>query len=139
MAHWLLKSEPDAFSWDEQVARGPKGEPWTGVRNAQAANNLKAMKRGETAFFYHSVEEKRIVGVVEVIREAYPDPTDETGRWVCVDVKAVGPVPDPVTLAAIKAEPKLADFLLVRQSRLSVVPVDAKAWTLLCRMAGWKG
>ena len=94
MAHWLVKSEPDAFSWDQQVANGV--EPWTGVRNALAANNLRAMKVGDRAFFYHSNIGKEIVGIVEVVREAYPDPTDETGRWVCVDMKAVRPVPKPV-------------------------------------------
>ncbi len=135
--YWLVKSEPDAFSWDEQVRRGT--EPWTGVRNAQAANNLKAMRRGDRAFFYHSNIGKEIVGVVEVAREAYPDPTDETGRWVCVDMKAVAPMPKPVALVAIKAEPKLAELLLVRQSRLSVMPVSAEHWAMLCRMGGWKG
>ncbi len=134
--YWLVKSEPDAFSWDQQVANGV--EPWTGVRNAQAANNLKAMKAGDRAFFYHSNIGKEIVGIVEVAREAYPDPTDETGRWVCVDMKTVGPVPKPVTLAAIKAEPKLADVSLVRQSRLSVMPIAKEHWTLLCRMGGVK-
>ena len=136
MAYWLVKSEPDAFSWEQQVAHGT--EPWTGVRNAQAANNLKAMKKGDRAFFYHSNIGKEIVGVVEVVREAYPDPTDETGRWVCVDMKAVGPMPKPVTLAAIKVEEALAEFALVRQSRLSVMPVSAAHWAKLCRMGGWK-
>jgi predicted RNA-binding protein with PUA-like domain len=135
--HWLVKSEPDAFSWDQQVANGV--EPWTGVRNALAANHLRAMRKGDWAFFYHSNIGKEIVGVVEVVREAYPDPTDETGRWVSVDMKAVGPVPKPVTLAAIKAEPALADLALVRQSRLSVMPVSAEHWRRLARMGGWKG
>ena len=134
MAFWLVKSEPDAFSWDQQVAHGV--EPWTGVRNALAAINLRAMTLGDRAFFYHSNIGKEIVGVVEVVREAYPDPTDETGRWVCVDMKAVGPVPKPVTLAAIKAAPELADIALVRQSRLSVMPVSEAHWTILCRMGG---
>ena len=110
-AHWLVKSEPDAFSWDQQVANGV--EPWTGVRNALAAKHLRAMRKGDLAFFYHSNIGKEIVGVVEVAREAYPDPTDETGRWVCVDMKAVGPVPKPVALAAIKEDPRLADLALV--------------------------
>ena len=136
MAHWLVKSEPDAFSWDQQVQNGT--EPWTGVRNALASNNLKAMKRGDRAFFYHSNIGKEIVGVVEVVREAYPDPTDETGRWVCVDVKAVGPLPQPVTLAAIKADPELADLALVRMSRLSVMPVGDAHWARLCKLGGWK-
>ena len=136
-AYWLVKSEPDAFSWDQQVANGV--EPWTGVRNAQAANNLKAMKKGDRAFFYHSNIGKEIVGIVEVARTAYPDPTDETGRWVCVDMKAVGPVPKPVTLATIKETPALAEIGLIRQSRLSVMPIGAEHWALLCRMGGVKG
>jgi predicted RNA-binding protein with PUA-like domain len=135
MAHWLVKSEPDAFSWDQQVQNGT--EPWTGVRNALASNNLKAMKRGDRAFFYHSNIGKEIVGVVEVAREAYPDPTDATGRWVCVDVKAVGPLPQPVTLAAIKADPEFADLALVRMSRLSVMPVSDAHWARLCKLGGW--
>ncbi|WP_043360573.1 EVE domain-containing protein [Belnapia sp. F-4-1] len=134
MAHWLVKSEPDAFSWDQQVAHGV--EPWTGVRNALAANNLRAMRIGDRAFFYHSNIGKEIVGIVEVVREAYPDPTDETGRWVCVDMKAAEPVPKPVTLAAIKAAPELAELALVRQSRLSVMPVSGPHWAILCRMGG---
>jgi predicted RNA-binding protein with PUA-like domain len=137
MAYWLVKSEPDAFSWDEQVQNGT--EPWTGVRNALACNNLKAMRRGDRAFFYHSNIGKEIVGVVEVVREAYPDPTDETGRWSCVDMHAVAAMPRPVTLAAIKAEPELADLALVRQSRLSVMPVSEAHWAKLCAMGGWTG
>jgi len=136
MAWWLVKSEPDAFSWDQQVANGV--EPWTGVRNHMAKNNLKAMKKGDRAFFYHSNQGKEIVGVVEVAREAYPDPTAESGDWVCVDMKAVGPMPKPVTLAAIKAVPALADIALVRQSRLSVMPVSDAHRKLLCEMGGWK-
>lgn len=135
--HWLVKSEPDAFSWDQQVANGV--EPWTGVRNHMAKNNLKAMRLGDRAFFYHSNVGKEIVGVVEVVREAYPDPTAESGDWVCVDMRAVAPVPHPVTLAAIKAEPKLAEIALVRQSRLSVMPVSEAHWQLICRMGGWNG
>lgn len=135
--YWLVKSEPEAFSWDQQVANGI--EPWTGVRNAQAANNLKAMRRGDRAFFYHSNQGREIVGVVEVAREAYPDPTDPTGRWVCVDMRTVGPMPRPVTLAAIKAAPELADLGLVRQPRLSVMPVSEAHWAILCRMGGWTG
>jgi predicted RNA-binding protein with PUA-like domain len=132
---WLVKSEPDAFSWDQQVANGV--EPWTGVRNHTAKNNLKAMRLGDRAFFYHSNIGREIVGVVEVVREAYPDPTAKSGDWVCVDMKAVGPVRTPVTLAAIKADPALADLALVRLSRLSVVPVSEKHWKHLCEMAGW--
>jgi predicted RNA-binding protein with PUA-like domain len=134
MAYWLVKSEPGAWSWDDQVR--DQVTAWDGVRNHQAANNLKAMKVGDKAFFYHSVNEKQIVGVVEVVREAYLDPTDKAGRFVAVDVKAVAPVPQPVTLAQIKAEPRLADLALVRQSRLSVVPVEEGHWRLICDMAG---
>jgi predicted RNA-binding protein with PUA-like domain len=133
--YWLVKSEPDAFSWEQQVANGV--EPWTGVRNALAAKNLRAMRVGDRAFFYHSNIGKEIVGVVEVAREAYPEPGDETGRWVCVDMRTVGPMPRPVTLASIKATPDLADLALVRQSRLSVMPVGDAHWAMLCRMGGW--
>jgi len=132
--HFLVKSEPDVFSWDDQVRNGV--EPWTGVRNAQAANVLKSMALGDLAFFYHSNIGKEIVGVVEVVRTAYPDPSDETGRWVCVDVKAVKPVQRPVTLAEVKAEPKLEGIALVRQSRLSVMPISPEHWRVLCGMAG---
>ena len=136
MAYWLFKSEPGAWSWDEQVAAGDGGAEWDGVRNYQAANNMKAMAVGDRGFFYHSVNEKRIVGIVEVTREYYPDPTDASGRFGMVDVRAVKAVTTPVTLADIKAEPALADLALVRQSRLSVVPVSEAEWTLLCAMAG---
>jgi len=140
MAYWLVKSEPDAFSWQQQVEN--KVEPWTGVRNHMAKNNLKAMRKGDRAFFYHSNIGKEIVGVVEVAREAYPDPSvapdDPKGDWVCVDMKAVGPMPTPVTLAAIKAEPKLADVALIRMSRLSVMPITPEHWKLICKMGGWK-
>jgi hypothetical protein len=131
-AYWLVKSEPDAFSWDQQVANGV--EPWTGVRNHMAKNNLKAMRAGDLAFFYHSNIGKEIVGVVEVVREAYPDPTAEKGDWVSVDMKAVRPVPKPVTLAAIKADPDLSELALVRQSRLSVMAISDSHWHALCRM-----
>jgi predicted RNA-binding protein with PUA-like domain len=136
MHYWLVKSEPDAFSWNQQAANGV--EPWTGVRNHTAKLNLKAMKKGDRAFFYHSNEGKEIVGVVEVVREAYPDPTAEKGDWFAVDMKAVRAMPKPVTLVAIKADPKLADLLLVRHSRLSVVPVSKPHWDRICRMGGWK-
>ncbi len=135
-AYWLVKSEPGSFSWDQQVANGV--EPWTGVRNHTAKNYLKEMKRGDRAFFYHSGVGKEIVGVVEVVRDAYPDPTAEDGDWVCVDMKAVGPMPRPVSLAEIKAAPKLADILLVRHSRLSVMPISPPHWTQICGMGGWK-
>lgn len=134
MAHWLFKSEPGSWSWDDQVKR--KTTHWDGVRNHQAAANMKAMQVGDQGFFYHSVDEKRIVGIVEVIREYYPDHTDESGRFGMVDVKAVRPVKTPVTLAQIKAEPALQDMALVRQSRLSVCPVSDAAWAKLCEMGG---
>ena len=134
MNYWLVKSEPDSFGWDQQVKNGV--EPWTGVRNHRARTNLKAMRLGDRAFFYHSNQGKEIVGIVEVVREAYPDPTAASGPWVCVDMKAVEPVPQPVTLAAIKADPQFADFELVRLSRLSVVPVSAPHWRAICRMGG---
>ncbi len=127
-----MKSEPDAFSWDQQVAH--QVEPWTGVRNYMARNNLRAMQLKDHAFFYHSNIGKEIVGIVEVARTAYPDPTAEKGDWSCVDMRALAPLPKPVTLAAIKAEPKLADIPLVRQSRLSVMEISRPHWNLLCRM-----
>ncbi|MFZ0846321.1 MAG: EVE domain-containing protein, partial [Pseudolabrys sp.] len=135
MAYWLLKSEPDAFSWDELVKRGPKGEPWTGIRNHTAKLNLMKMKKGERGFFYHSNVGKEIVGICEIVRAAYPDPTAKAGEpWVAVDIKAVEPVPKPVTLAAIKAEPKLAEIQLLKQSRLSVPPITDAEWKIVCKM-----
>ena len=139
MAYWLFKSEPNTWSWDDQVAKGEAGEQWDGVRNYQARNNMREMKLGDLGFFYHSVNEKQIVGVVEVCAEAHPDTTTDDPRWECVDVKAVAPFPRPVTLAEIKAEPKLANLALVKQSRLSVVPVSAAEWKLICKMGGYKG
>jgi predicted RNA-binding protein with PUA-like domain len=136
MAYWLVKSEPDAWSWDQQVKKGAKGEMWSGVRNHTAKQNLMKMKKGDRAFFYHSNIGKEIVGIVEVIREHHPDPTDKTGRFVVVDVKAVEPVPQPVTLAAIKAEPRLKDMALLKYSRLSVQPVTAAEWKIVLRMGG---
>jgi predicted RNA-binding protein with PUA-like domain len=136
MRYWLVKSEPDAFSWEQQVKNGV--EPWTGVRNHTAKLNLKAMTKGDLAFFYHSNVGKEIVGVVEVVREAYPDPTAEKGDWVSVDMKAVAPMPMPVSLITIKAEPALAGIPLIRQSRLSVMEISSEHWKLLCRMGGWK-
>lgn len=138
MAHWLYKSEPSSWSWTQQVGCGAKGTHWNGVRNYQAANNMKAMAVGDRGFFYHSNEERAVVGVVEVIRTYYPDPSDESGRFGMVDIKAVAALPQPVTLAAIKAEPRLADFALVRQSRLSVMPVSDAQWALICKMGGLK-
>ena len=136
MRYWLVKSEPDAFSWDQQMANDV--EPWTGVRNHMAKNNLKAMAKGDLAFFYHSNMGKEIVGVVEVAREAYPDPTAEKGDWVAVDMKAVSPTPRPVSLAAIKAAEALAGIALIRQSRLSVMELTPGHWSLLCEMTEWK-
>jgi predicted RNA-binding protein with PUA-like domain len=139
MAYWLFKSEPNAWSWDDQVARGARGEQWDGVRNYQARNNMREMKLGDLGFFYHSVDEKRIVGVVEVCALAHPDTTTGDPRWECVDIRAVAPFPRPVTLAEIKAEPRLSELALVRHSRLSVVPVSASEWRLICKMGGYEG
>ena len=136
MRYWLLKSEPSAYSWDQLVKDG--GTHWSGVRNFQAAANLKAKKKGDRAFFYHSNEGLAIVGIVEITKEAYPDPSDKEGRFVMVDVKPVVPVKTPVTLAEIRVEKKLADIALVRQSRLSVQPVSAPEWQTICKMAGVK-
>ena len=134
MAYWLMKSEPGEWSWDDQVKDGVA--EWDGVRNHQASKNMQAMRVGDQAFFYHSVNEKRIVGLVAIVKEYYPDHTDPSGRFGMVDVQALRPLPQPVTLAAIKAEPKLAHLALVRQARLSVSPVDAQAWRLICSMGG---
>lgn len=137
MRYWLMKSEPDVYGWDKLVADG-KGH-WDGVRNPTAAGNLKAMKVGDRAFFYHSNIGKEIVGVMEITREAYPDKTDPTGKWVMVDVKPVAPVKTPVTLAQVKADKRLKDMALVRFSRLSVQPVTPAEWKLICRLAGMAG
>jgi predicted RNA-binding protein with PUA-like domain len=140
MAYWLMKSEPETYSWDNQVKRGAKGEPWTGVRNHQAKSNLMKMKKGDRAFFYHSGDSKEIVGIVEVIRENYPDPTAKSGEpWVVVDVKAIEPLKTPVTLAQAKADPRLKAMVLVNNTRLSVQPVSAEEWKILCKMGGVKG
>jgi predicted RNA-binding protein with PUA-like domain len=138
MATWLLKTEPETFSWDHQVKRGAKGEPWTGVRNFTARRYLKEMKKGDRAFFYHTGDEKQVVGIVEVIRESYPDPTDADGKFLAVDVKAIEPLPKPVTLATIKADTRLKGMALVKYSRLSVQPVTAAEWKIVCQMAGKK-
>jgi predicted RNA-binding protein with PUA-like domain len=132
MNYWLVKSEPDAFSWDQQVAR--KVEPWTGVRNHTAKLNLKAMKKGDLAFFYHSNIGKEIVGIVKVVKEAYPDPTAEKGDWVAVDMQAARAMKAPVTLATIKADPRFAEMALVRLSRLSVAPVSETEWRAICEL-----
>ena len=139
MQYWLFKSEPGAWSWDDQVKEGKKGAEWDGIRNHQANNNMKEMKLGDRAFFYHSVDEKQIVGIVEIVKEHYPDPSDDKGRFGMVDVRAIEAVPTPVTLAQIKADERLQDLLLVRHTRLSVMPIDAESWKLICRMGGLKG
>ena len=136
MAYWLFKTEAETFSWAMQKQRGAKGEPWSGVRNWQAARNMKQMKKGDRGFFYHTGDEKQIVGIVEVIGEYRPDPTDESGRFGLVDVKAVADVPRPVTLAAAKADPKLKDMILVKYSRLSVQPVTEAEWKHICKLGG---
>jgi predicted RNA-binding protein with PUA-like domain len=133
-----LKTEPEEFSWDDQVKRGQKGEPWSGVRNFKARSNLKAMKKGEQALFYHTGDEKQVVGIVEIIREAYPDKTDEKGVFVCVDTRAVKPFAKFVTLAEVKADPKLKGMVLAREPRLSVQSVTDEEWKLICRMGGVK-
>jgi len=137
MAHWLIKSEPDVFGWNQQVAIGI--EPWTGVRNHAAKLNLSAMRLGDHAFFYHSNIGKAVMGIVEVVREAYPDPTAEAGPWVAVDVRTVAPLPRAVTLTEIKADPALADMALLRLSRLSVSPVSDAQWQQVLRLGEWTG
>ena len=136
MAYWLFKSEPDAWSWDQQKRDGAKGAEWDGVRNYQARNYMRAMKAGDLALFYHSGDEKQAVGIVKVIAEAHPDSTDGSGRWECVDVAAVQDLPRPVTLATVKTEPKLKDMVLVKNSRLSVQPVSASEWSIMCQLGG---
>ena len=136
MNFWLVKSEPESWSWQQQCDAG--ATHWDGVRNFQASKHLKAMAVGDLAFFYHSGAERQIVGIVEVIRPYYPDPSDPSGRFGMVDVGSVEPVPEPVTLAAVKAEPRLADLALVRQSRLSVMPIDEASWRLIRAMGGMK-
>lgn len=136
MAHWLYKSEPATWSWQQQVDSGEKGTFWSGVRNHVAKKNMMAMKLGDRGFFYHSNEGKEIVGIVEVIREYYPDHTDESGKFGMVDIKAIKPLKKPVSLEAIKAEPRLKDMILVNNSRLSVQPVSDDEWALICEMGG---
>ena len=136
MAYWLFKTEPESFSWEMQKERGLKGEPWSGVRNFQAAKHMKAMKKGDLGFFYHTGDEKQIVGIVEVIGEYRPDPTDETKRFGLVDVKAVEDFKVPVTLASIRADPALKDMVLVKYARLSVQPVTAAEWKHICKLGG---
>ena len=136
MAYWLLKTEPDSYSWDDQVKKGAKGDAWTGVRNFRARTHLNAMKKGDLAFFYHTGDEKQVVGVVEVVREAYVDPTDKEGVFKAVDIKAVKPLKQPVTLAAVKADKRLKDMVLAKQPRLSVQPVTAEEWKIVSTMGG---
>ena len=136
MNYWLFKSEPTAWSWQRQVKAGAKGTGWTGVRNHLAKQNMMKMRVGDLGFFYHSNEGKEIVGIVEVIKEYYPDDTDPTGTFMMVEVKAVKPMPTPVTLAAVKATPALANMSLITSARLSVQPVTAAEWKVICRMGG---
>ena len=136
--HWLLKSEPGTWSWDDQVKAGAKGTAWDGVRNHVAKKNLKAMKKGERAFFYHSGEEKQIVGIAEIVGTYRPDPSDKSGIFGLVDVNAVEPLPKPVTLAECRAEKKLSKMALLRYPRLSVQPVSDDEWVTICRLGGLK-
>ena len=134
MAYWLFKSEPSTWSWDDQKARGGAGEEWDGVRNYQARNFMREMKLGDRGFFYHSMKEKSVVGIVEVCAESHPDSTTDDPRWECVDIKAVRDFEVPVTLEQIKAERGLADMVLVKNSRLSVQPVTEAEWLRICEM-----
>ena len=136
MQYWLFKSEPSTWSWDDQRAKGDAGEEWDGVRNYQARNNMRAMKIGDRGFFYHSQSEKAVVGIIEVIAESHPDSTTDDERWECVDIKAVCSVETPVTLQMCKADPRLADMVLVNNTRLSVQPVTEDEWRIVCDMAG---
>lgn len=138
MAYWLFKSEPSTWSWDQQVAKGDAGEEWDGVRNYQARNFMRQMKLGDRGFFYHSQKDKAIVGIVEVCAEAHPDSTTDDDRWDCVDIKAVRPFDKPVTLDQIKADPRLADMVLVKNSRLSVQPVSDAEWAVICELGQTK-
>lgn len=138
MAYWLMKSEPDVFSWDDLVAKGDEGEEWDGVRNYQARNNMRAMELGDRAFFYHSNIGKEIVGIAEVCALAHPDSTTEDARWECVDIRAVEKLPRPVGLQDCKDEPRLADMVLVNNMRLSVQPVTAEEWAVILELGGSK-
>ena len=139
MAFWLFKSEPSTWSWDDQVAKGDAGEEWDGVRNYQARNMMRQMKLGDRGFFYLSQKDKKIVGIVEVCAEVHPDSSTDDPRWECVDIKAVAPLPNPVTLEMCKAEPRLAEMVLVNNTRLSVQPVSDAEWALICEMGGISG
>lgn len=136
MAYWLFKSEPSTWSWDQQVARGITGQEWDGVRNYQARNNMRAMTAGDLGFFYHSQSEKAVVGIVEVVAEAHPDSTTDDERWECVDIRAVRPLPNPVTLEMCKADARLKDMVLVNNTRLSVQPVTETEWRIVCELGG---
>ncbi len=136
MRYWLFKSEPSTWSWDQQVAKGDVGEEWDGVRNYQARNFMREMEKGDRGFFYHSQKEKAIVGTVEVIAEAHPDSTTDDDRWECVDIKALESATTPVTLDQIKEDPRLAEMVLVKNSRLSVQPVTEEEWQVICGLAG---
>ncbi|MEM7598588.1 MAG: EVE domain-containing protein [Pseudomonadota bacterium] len=136
MPYWLFKSEPNTWSWEDQTAKGEAGEEWDGVRNYQARNFMRQMALGDRGFFYHSMKEKSVVGIVEVIATSHPDSTTDDPRWDCVDIKAVEAVKRPVTLEEIKADPRLADMILVKNSRLSVQPVTPAEWEIVCEMAG---
>ena len=136
MQYWLFKSEPSTWSWDDQVAKGAEGEEWDGVRNYQARNNMRAMRKGDRGFFYHSMAEKAVVGIVEVSAEVHPDSTTDDPRWECVDIVAVAPVAKPVTLEMCKADPRLAEMVLVNNSRLSVQPVTEAEWQVVCELGG---
>lgn len=137
MPYWLFKSEAPTWSWEQQVAAGDAGQEWDGVRNHQARNTMQAMRKGDLGFFYHSGDARSVVGVVEVIAEAHPDSTADDPRWQCVDLRAVAPFPKPVTLEAIKADPRLKDMVLVKNSRLSVQPVADAEWRVVCALGGY--
>lgn len=137
MRYWLFKSEPNTWSWDQQKAKGEAGEEWDGVRNYQARNNMRQMAVGDLGFFYHSLSEKAVVGIVTVSAECHPDSTTDDDRWECVDIKAVADMPNPVTLAMAKDDPRLADMVLVNNTRLSVQPVTAEEWAVICELGGY--
>jgi predicted RNA-binding protein with PUA-like domain len=139
MRYWLMKSEPEVFSWDDLVARGETGEEWDGVRNYQARNNMREMKLDDRAFFYHSRSDTAVVGICEVIAEAHPDSTTDDPRWECVDVRAVAPLPRAISLQEIKADPRLSEMVLVKNSRLSVQPVTQEEWRVICELGGLDG
>jgi predicted RNA-binding protein with PUA-like domain len=138
MTKWLFKSEPETWGWADQVARGASGEPWDGVRNYQARNFMRQMTIGDLGFFYHSQKDKAIVGIVKIIAEAHPDPSTEDPRWECVDIQAIMPLAQPITLDDIKSDPKLVDMALVKQARLSVQPVTEQEWDHILSRTGTK-